>query len=310
MMDKNSKIYIAGHKGLVGSALLRKLEQDGYENVIYASHDEVDLRFDDEVDDFFATHHPEYVFFAAAKVGGIFSNQKYPADFININLAIQSAVINACHKFGVKKLLFFGSVCSYPKNIGRPILESDLWNGPVEPTSQWYATAKLAGIKMCQAFHQQYKNNYIVAIPCNLYGINDNFCHLDGHVIPSLIRSFHYSAQNNIDELKIFGTGTPQREFLYCDDLADAAIFLMNNYDDESPINIGGYDEVSIKELAAMIAEVTNYKGTYSWDHTHPDGNLRRKLDSTKITNLGWIPKTPLKDGIQKTYEWFLSSGL
>lgn len=306
-MDKDSRIYIAGHNGLVGSALRRRLTQLGYKNLICPIRSWVDLTRAEDVSDLFQIHRPDYVFLAAAKVGGILANKKYPADFITANLAIQQNIIPACHQFGVKKLLFLSSVCAYPKKIVRPLIEDDLWQGPVEQTSQSYATAKLAGIQMCQAYRSQFGCNFIIAIPCNLYGPHDNFKPSEAHVIPGLIRAFHDAKSRDLSERRCWGTGQVSRDFLYSDDCADALIFLMNNYDDASPINIGGH-EIFIKNLAEKIAKLVGFKKIISWDTTMEDGNIRRVLDVTKMEKLGWNPSMSLDQGLELTYDWFLKN--
>jgi GDP-L-fucose synthase len=308
-MELNSKIYIAGHKGLVGSALMRKLKELGYSNVFGANKEFLDLRNQYAVDAWFAYNKPEYVFLAAAKVGGINYNKSAPADFILDNLQIQNNIISSAYKHGVKKLLFLGSACIYPKVTLQPIKEEYLLSDYLEPTNEGYALAKIAGLKMCQMFNQQYGFNAISLMPANLYGINDNFNVEQCHVIPAMINKFISAKNNGDNEVVLFGDGTPTREFLYVDDLADACIFLMNNYDSPEHINVGSSEEYSIKDLAEIVAEKTGYTGNIVWDIEKPNGTPRRKLDNLKINNLGWHSKVNLTDGLSKTVEWYLKTG-
>lgn len=304
-MNINSKIYVAGHTGLVGSAIVRKLINDGYNNIITKEHINLDLTIQSQVENFFKSSNIEYVFLAAAKVGGIHANNTYPAEFIYKNLAIQTNVIEACHKYKIKKLLNLGSICIYPKYAKTPVKEESLLTGELEPTNQWYAIAKIAGIKMCQAYRKQYGCDFISVMPCNLYGIGDQFHPENSHVIPGLIRRFTDSKQNNNPTITCWGTGNARREFMYVDDLADACIFLMYNYSHEEIINIGYGIDYSIKDLAELIAMLTNYKGNILWDITKPDGTPHRIMDTTKLNNLGWTPKISINVGLQKTIEWY-----
>jgi GDP-L-fucose synthase len=306
-MELNSKIYVAGHKGLVGSSIVRKLESLGYSNIITLDKKFLDLRNQSQVTDFFSVAKPEYVFLAAAKVGGINYNKAFPADFLLDNLKIQNNVIESSLKHDVKKLMFLGSSCIYPKTAHQPMKEEYLLNGPLEPTNEGYAIAKIAGLKMCQMFASQYGLNAISAMPTNIYGINDNFDLERCHVIPAMIRRFHQAKLNNND-VTLFGSGTPMREFLYVDDLSDSLIYLMNNYDSPDHINIGSGIEHSIEELADMVAEITGFIGDIIWDTSKPDGNLRKMVDSSKLNNLGWSPSVKLEDGLKITYDWFLNN--
>ena len=308
-MEKNSKIYIAGHKGLVGSAIARKLKEEGYTNFFGSNRDHLDLTNQVLVDVFFKNNKPEYVFFAAAKVGGIGYNKSAPADFILENLQIQNNIISSAYKHGVKKLLFLGSACIYPKVTPQPIKEEYLLSDYLEPTNEGYALAKIAGLKMCQMFNQQYGFNAISLMPANLYGTNDNFNIDQCHVIPAMINKFITAKNNGDDKVILFGDGTPTREFLYVDDLADACIFLMNNYDDPEHINVGSSEEYTIRDLANIVAEKTNYTGEIIWDTEKPNGTPRRKLDNSKINNLGWYSKTTLSEGLGKTVEWYIKTG-
>lgn len=306
-MQKDSKIYIAGHSGLVGSAILRNLQAEGYHNLIFRTHSELDLCNQQAVRAFFEKERPEYVFLAAAKVGGILANNTYPADFIYNNLAIQISVIHNAYLYGVKKLLFLGSSCIYPKYAPQPMKEEYLLTGLLEPTNEPYAIAKIAGIKMCQAYHRQYGANFISVMPTNLYGPGDNFDLEASHVLSALIRKFH-EAKLSGQPVTIWGTGAPRREFLYVDDLAVACLFLMNSYDETDIINIGTGVDISIKELAGLISEVIGYKGEIVFDSTKPDGMPKKLLDVTRINSLGWKAETGLREGIEKTYKWYLST--
>ena len=306
-MEKKSKIYVAGHGGLVGSAILAHLRQEGYDNIIKKSHSELDLTRQEDVEDFLKKEKPEYLFLAAAKVGGIMGNNTFPADFIFTNLAIQTNIIHAAYLNGVKKLLFLGSSCIYPKECPQPMKEEHLLSGYLEPTNEPYAIAKIAGIKMCQAYNRQYGTRYISLMPTNLYGPHDNFDLETSHVLPALIKKFHEAVQKGLDEVEIWGTGTPRREFLYVDDLADAALFLMNNYDDSEIINVGTGKEIPIKELAKLIAKITGFKGRLRFNQTKPDGTMLKYLDVSKINSLGWHAATPLEYGIKKTCQWYMT---
>jgi GDP-L-fucose synthase len=304
-MQKNSRIYIPGHTGLVGSALKRNLEGQGYENLICKTKEELDLMNEEAVREFFEKEKPEYVFLAAAKVGGIKANNDYPADFIYQNLKIQNNIIYNAYKSGVKKLLFLGSSCIYPRECPQPIKEEYLLTGPLEQTNEPYAIAKIAGIKMCQAYNRQYGTKFISVMPTNLYGPNDNFDPETSHVLPALIRRFHEAKENNQKEVVIWGTGKPKREFLYVDDLADACIFLMNNYQDNEIVNIGTGEDLSIKELAEKIKKITGFQGEITHDTAKPDGTPRKLLDVSKLHSLGWKHKIDLEEGVEKTYNWF-----
>ncbi len=306
-MEYNSKIYIAGHRGLVGSAILRRLESEGYKNIIHRARKELDLTRQSAVEAFFEKEKPGYVFLAAAKVGGIYANSTYPAEFIYSNLMVQANVINAAHFYGVEKLLFLGSSCIYPRDCPQPMKEEYLLSGYLEPTNEPYAVAKIAGIKMCQSYNRQYGANFISVMPTNLYGPNDNFDLMDSHVLPALIRKFHEAKVNDNPYVEVWGTGNPQREFLYVEDLADACLFLMENYDKKEIINIGTGEDVTIKELAGIVKEVVGYDGEMHFDRSKPDGTLRKLLDVSRINSLGWQAKTPLREGIKKTYEWYKS---
>jgi GDP-L-fucose synthase len=307
-MQKESKIFVAGHRGLVGSAILRKLENDGYTNLIYRTSAELDLRSQKEVIDFFESEQPEYVFLAAAKVGGIVANNNYPADFIRDNLMIQTNIIDASYQFGVEKLLFLGSTCIYPKFAPQPMKEEYLLTGELEPTNEAYAIAKIAGIKMCQSYNRQYGTKYISVMPTNLYGPNDNFDLNSSHVLPALIRKFHKAKVSNAPYVEVWGTGTPKREFLYSDDLADACVFLMNNYEENEIVNIGVGKDISIKDLAEIVKEVTGYKGDIQFDTSKPDGTPRKLVDVTKLHSLGWTESFSLEEGLRKAYDWFLTN--
>ena len=307
-MDKQSKIYIAGHNGLVGSAILRNLQQNGFSNLIYLTSKELDLTDYNQTLEFFQTEKPEYVFLAAAKVGGILANRDYPADFIYQNLRIELNVIEASRQIGVKKLLFLGSSCIYPKLAPQPIKEEYLLDGKLEETNEPYAIAKIAGIKLCQAYNKQYGTQYISAMPTNLYGINDNFDLNTSHVLPAIIRKMHDAKVQNIDTVTLWGTGTPRREFLFVDDLAEASVFLMQNYKDNQWINVGTGEDISIKELANTVKQVVGYQGQIVWDTTKPDGTPRKLLDVSRINALGWQAKTSLVEGIQQTYKWYLDN--
>lgn len=304
-MDKKSRIYVAGHRGMVGSAIWRELERQGYASLLGRSSKELDLRDQISVHRFFEEQRPEYVFLAAAKVGGIVSNDILRADFIYENIMIQSNVIKAAHDHGVKKLLFLGSSCIYPKFAPQPISESSLLEGALEATNEPYAIAKIAGIKMCQAFHKQYGDNFISAMPTNLYGYRDNYDPKHSHVLPAMIRRFHEAKMVGKPVVEIWGTGTPRREFLFADDLAEACIHLMHHYNEPDIVNIGTGVDISIQELAQLVAEIVGYTGTIKNDLTKPDGTPRKLLDVSKIHQLGWKHKTSFRDGIEKAYEDF-----
>jgi GDP-L-fucose synthase len=305
-VEKDAKIYIAGHRGMVGSAIYRKLSELGYDNIVTRTSSELDLRNQQAVADFFDQEKPDYVFLAAAKVGGIMANNTYRADFIYENMAIQNNVIKSSYDNKVKKLMFLGSSCIYPKMAPQPLNEDLLLTGTLEPTNEPYAIAKIAGIKMAEAFRDQYGCNYISVMPTNLYGINDNYHPQNSHVLPALIRRFHEAKVNQLPEVVIWGTGTPLREFLFSDDLADACVFLMNNYDEKQFVNIGIGEDLSIKDLAELIKDVIGYKGAISFDSSKPDGTPRKLMDVTKLHALGWKHKVNLREGIQLAYEDFL----
>ncbi len=308
-MNKSSKIYVAGHRGLVGSAILRKLESDGYRNIICRNSGELNLTVQAGVNAFFEKERPEYVFVAAAKVGGIYANNTYPADFIYINLMIEANIINASYLYGAKKLLFLGSSCIYPRECPQPMKEEHLLSGYLEPTNEPYAVAKIAGIKICQSFNRQYGTNYISVMPTNLYGINDNFDLKDSHVLAALIRKFHDAKEAGEPSVEIWGTGAPVREFLFVDDLADACVFLMEKYNGSEIINIGTGKGITIKELAELIKDITGYSGELVFDRSKPDGMLRKVLDVSRLNALGWKAKTGLRQGIERTYEWYVKTG-
>jgi len=305
-MNKCSKIYIAGHNGLVGSALIRKLKADGYNNIIGKSHVELDLTNQYAVNNFFKTENPEYVFLAAAKVGGIYANNTYPAEFIYSNLQIQINIIDACHEYGVRKLLFLGSSCIYPKFSPQPITEDCLLSGSLEKTNIAYAIAKIAGIIMCQSYNTQYGTDFISVMPTNLYGPNDNYDSENSHVLPALIDRIHKAKINNQDSITIWGTGNPKREFLYVGDIADACIHLMNKYSGNEIVNIGSGDEISIRELAYTISTIIGFTGKILFDQSKPDGTPRKLLDCSFIHSLGWKHKISLTEGIKKTYASYL----
>lgn len=305
-MNKDSKIYVAGHTGMVGSALVRCLERNGYYNIIYRTHSELDLTDQASTEDFFKAERPEYVFIAAAKVGGIHANNTYPADFIMENMLIECNLIRSSYKYGVKKLLFLGSSCIYPKICPQPIKEEYLLTGPLEPTNEAYALAKISGIKMCQSYNRQYGTNFICAMPASLYGINDRFDLYNAHVIPAMIIKLHKAKLNNSPSVELWGTGTPLREFLYVDDMAEACLNLMQTYDGNDFINIGSGKEISIRALAETLKDVIGYKGELVFDTTKPDGTPRRVLDNTKILQTGWKPKIEMEEGLRREYDYYL----
>lgn len=306
-MEKDAKIYIAGHQGLIGSAIYNKLKKGGYSHLLIKSHKELDLLKQLEVKNFFRNQRPQYVILAAAKVGGIHANISYPAEFIYENIVIQTNVIHASYLYKVKKLLFFGSACSYPRNCPQPMKEKYLLSGYLEPTNEFYAIAKITGMKMCEAYNRQYGTNFICVIPTNVYGPNDNFDPYDSHVIPSLLRKFHKAKINNLSSVEVWGSGNPRREFIYVDDVAEACIFLMNKYDSSEIINIGVGEDISIKELAYLIKRIVGYRGRIIFDKSKPDGVPQKLLDTSKLNSLGWKPKVSLREGIIKTYEWYIS---
>jgi len=306
-MNKNSKIYIAGHKGLVGSAILRLLQNQGYTNLVYRTHKELDLTIQNEVSEFFKVEKPEYVFLAAAKVGGIHANNVYPADFIYQNLQIQTNVIHNSYLNKVKKLMFLGSVCIYPKFAEVPVKEESLLTGMLEPTNDAYAIAKISGIKMCQSYRKQYGCDFISTMPCNLYGVNDNFHPTNSHVLPALIRRFHEAKINNLSEVVCWGDGSARREFMDADDVADACLFLMEKYSSDQIINIGSGKDYTIKEIVELIKDIVGYTGNITWDTSKPNGTPKRLLDNNKLLNLGWNPKVYLKIGLKNAYNWYIN---
>jgi len=308
-LTQDSKIYVAGHHGLAGSAIWRSLERRGYRNLIGRRSRELDLCDACVVDAFFATERPEAVFLAAAKVGGIKANHDFPGEFLFRNLAIQNHVIDAARRHGVRKLLFLGSSCIYPRMAPQPLKEEFLLSGPLEPTNQWYAIAKIAGIKLCQAYRRQYGCDFIAAMPTNLYGPGDNYDPLGSHVLPALIRRFHEAKVAGAPDVTCWGTGAPLREFLHSDDLGDALVFLMENYSEEQFINVGSGQELTVRELAGLVARVVGYKGAISWDPSEPDGTPRKLMDSSRLRALGWSPKVDLEDGIRGAYRDFLDRG-
>jgi len=308
-MDKDSLIYVAGHRGLVGSAICRALIREGYENLLTRTHTELDLCDQAAVRDFFAQHRPHVVVLAAAKVGGIHANATYPAEFIYQNLQIQNNVIDSAWRNGCKKLLFLGSSCIYPKMCPQPIKEEYLLTGPLEPTNDAYALAKIAGIKMCQAYRKQYGFDAISAMPTNLYGPGDNYHPENSHVIPALIRRFHEAKMTGADKVTIWGTGKALREFLYVDDMAEACVFLMENYSDFEHVNVGCGSDISIIDTARLIAKVVDFEGEINTDATKPDGTPRKLMDCSKLFNMGWQPRVDLEEGLAISYQWFCNTG-
>jgi len=303
----NSRIYVAGHAGLVGSAVVRRLERDGYRNILTASRDQLDLRNQSEVNHWFKANRPELVFLVAGTVGGILANSTRPAEFIYDNLMIHGTVVDACYRYNVRKLLYLGSSCIYPRQATQPITEEQLLTGPLEPTNEWYAIAKISGIKLCQAYRRQFGSDFISAMPTNLYGPNDNFDLTSSHVLPALIRKFHDAKETGAASVEIWGTGSPMREFLHVDDLADACLFLMEHYSDDSHINVGTGIDLSIRELAEKIRDVVYPDAELTFDTSKPDGTPRKVLDVTRLNNLGWSSSIGLDDGIRSTYQWFLA---
>jgi GDP-L-fucose synthase len=304
-LNQDSRIYVAGHRGLVGAAVVRALQQQGYRNLLLRTHQELDLTDQTAVREFFDRERPAAVIMAAARVGGIHANSTRPALFIRDNLLIQDNVIDAAHRSGVAKFVFLGSSCIYPKLAPQPIKEEYLLTGPLEPTNEWYAVAKIAGVKMCQAYRREYGFNAISLMPTNLYGPGDNFDLQNSHVLPALIRRFHEAKLRGDETLSIWGTGTPRREFLHVDDLADAVIYLLKTYEDESIVNIGWGEDITIRELAELVMAASGYQGRLVFDPSKPDGTPRKLLDTTRLTGLGWRPKISLKEGIETTYAWF-----
>lgn len=307
-MNKNSKIYVAGHRGLVGSAIVRLLEKENYTNIVYRTHKELDLTNQQDVEKFFKIENPEYVFLAAAKVGGIHANNTYPAQFIYENIQIQTNVIHNAYLNKVKKLMFLGSVCIYPKFAEVPVKEESLLTGMLEPTNDAYAVAKISGIKMCQSYRKQYGCDFVSTMPCNLYGINDNFHPTNSHVLPALIRRFHEAKINNLNDVVCWGDGSARREFMNADDVASACLFLMEKYSSDEIINIGSGNDYTIKEIVELIKEIVNYKGNVVWDTTKPNGTPKRLLDNSKLSNLGWNPKIDLKTGLENAYNWYINN--
>lgn len=307
-MDRTNKIYVAGHRGMVGSAIVRALKSRGFENILTASSSELDLRDQFAVNRFFEEKKPDYVFMAAAKVGGIHANNTYRAEFLYDNIMIASNVIHACHLFGVNKLLFLGSSCIYPKYADQPLKEEYLLTGELEPTNEPYAIAKIAGIKLCEAYRDQYGSNFISAMPTNLYGIGDNYNLKNSHVLPALIRKFHEAKVNGSKEVEVWGSGTPKREFMYADDLADACLFLMENYDGKQFVNVGTGEDVTIKELAETVKHTVGFEGSIRWNTTMPDGTPRKLMDVSKLKELGWSYKVRLQEGVEMAYNDFLNN--
>ena len=307
-MNPESSIFVAGHRGLVGSAIVRRLRASGFRNLVLRDRAELNLTRQAAVESFFAEARPEYVFFAAAKVGGILANDTYPAEFLQDNLVIQTNIIDAAYRNGTRKLLFLGSSCIYPKHAPQPMPEDCLLTGPLEPTNEWYAIAKIAGLKMCQAYRKQYGFNAISAMPTNLYGPGDNFSLKSSHVLPALLRKVHEAKEARASEVEVWGTGKPRREFLHVDDLADACLFLMRNYDGDGWVNVGWGRDETIAELADTIRRVVGFTGSLRFDSSKPDGTPRKLLDTTRLAALGWAPKIGLEAGIRSTYEWFLNN--
>jgi GDP-L-fucose synthase len=307
-MKKDSKIFVAGHRGLVGSSIVRELARCGYTDIVVRTHDELDLLDAAAVRGFFESERPEYVFLAAARVGGILANNSFPADFIRENLIVQTNVLHEAHRSGVKKLLFLGSSCIYPKLAPQPIKEEYFMTGPLEATNSAYAIAKIAGIELAQAYHRQYGSNFISVMPTNLYGPNDNFSPERAHVLPALLRRFYEAKNTGVPAVVVWGTGQPKREFLHVDDLSNACVFLMETYDDSSIINIGTGEDVSIKELAEMVRTTVGYTGEIQWDTSKPDGTPRKLLNVSKLHDLGWRHSIELPEGLASTYEWFLAN--
>lgn len=305
-MNESDRIFVAGHSGLVGAALVRRLRSADFSNLLLRSRTELDLTRQHDVESFFAAERPAHVFLAAAKVGGIHANDTYPADFIRENLQIETNVIDAAYRHGVRKLLFLGSSCIYPKLAPQPMREEALLTGSLEPTNEWYAIAKIAGLKMCQAYRRQYGFGAISIMPTNLYGPHDNFSLQDSHVLPALLRRFHDAKTSGSNEVAVWGSGTPRRELMHVDDLADACLFLMQHYEGLEPINVGTGTDISIAELARMVAKVVGYEGGIVFDRSRPDGAPRKLLDISRLSALGWQARLPLEQGLRQTYDWFL----
>jgi len=307
-MEKGDKIYVAGHRGLVGSAIVRRLQADGYDNLLLRTSKELDLREQAAVRAFFAAEKPDYVILAAARVGGILANDTYPAEFIYDNLMMEVNIVDAAHQHNTRKLLALGSTCIYPRMAPQPLKEEYLLTGPLEPTNEWYAVAKIAGIKLCQAYRRQYGCSFIAAMPTNLYGPGDNFNLEKSHVLPALIRKFHAAKENGEASVTLWGTGKPLREFLHVDDLADACLFLLENYDDEEIVNIGVGEDLSVAELAGIVRDVVGFEGEIVYDVSRPDGTPRKLVDVSKINSLGWRARIGLPEGVAQTYQWFLDN--
>jgi len=307
-MPMDAKIWVAGHNGLVGSAIVRHLQMQGYSNLVFRSQEELDLCDRPAVQAFYAQEAPEYVFVAAAKVGGIFANNTYPAEFIYTNLMIEANVIDEAHRANVKKVLFLGSSCIYPRECPQPIKEEYLLTGPLEPTNEWYAIAKIAGLKLCQAYSRQYGDRFISLMPTNLYGPGDSFNLQNSHVIPALIKKFIEAKESNSSEVIVWGSGKPYREFLFVDDLAEACVWAMNEYEEDEWLNVGMGKDISIGDLAQIISDLVGYRGQIVFDSSKPDGTPKKLLDVSKINKLGWKAKTPLKEGLQKTIDWYTRS--
>ncbi len=305
-LDLNKPIFVAGHRGMVGSAIVRQLRSQGAGNLLLPARGELDLRDQRAVDAFFAEHQPAYVFLAAAKVGGIVANDSYPAEFLYDNLMIEANVIDAAHRQGANKLLFLGSTCIYPRMAEQPMKEEALLTGPLEPTNQWYAIAKIAGIKLCQAYRRQYGSDFISAMPTNLYGPGDNFSPESSHVIPAMIRRMHEAKRSGVRSVTVWGTGTPRREFMHVDDLAEAAVFLMQRYSGDEHLNVGVGEEISIRELAELVQRTVGYEGELVFDTTRPDGTPRKLTDPSRLSSLGWSARTSLPDGLAAAYQWFV----
>jgi GDP-L-fucose synthase len=308
MLEKSEKIFVAGHRGLVGSALLSRLTEEGFTNILTRSRSELDLTEETAVHDFFRNERPEIVILAAARVGGIRANMDSPVEFLVDNLRIQNNVIRAAHDHGARKLLFLGSSCIYPKQAPQPIRESALLTGPLEPTNEPYAIAKITGIKLCQAYTREYGANFVSAMPCNIYGPNDNFDLISSHVLAAILRKAHEAKISGARELVLWGSGAPLREFLHVEDLASAILFLLRNYDSPEIVNVGSGEDLSIRELAKMICKIVGFDGELKWDETKPDGFPRKLLDVSKLAALGWRPSIPLREGIKQTYRWFLEN--
>jgi GDP-L-fucose synthase len=306
-IERDAKVFVAGHRGLVGSAIVRRLESEGFTNILTATREELDLRDQSEVSHWFKANRPDYVFLVAGTVGGIMANSTRPAEFIYDNMMIHATVVHAAHEYETKKLLYLGSSCIYPRQATQPITEDELLTGPLEPTNEWYAVAKIAGIKLCQAFRRQYGCDFISAMPTNLYGPGDNFDLTSSHVLPALLRKFHDSRVEADPVVEIWGTGSPMREFLHVDDLADACLFLIENYSEDSHVNVGTGVDLAIRELAEKIRDVVNPQARLVFDASKPDGTPRKVLDVSRLKNLGWFPQYDLDAGIRSTYDWFVA---